>query len=113
MQRFKDQLALVTGAAQGVGRATAKRLAAEGAHVIVVDRATAQGNTVVDVIRAAGGLALFLEADLETHRGARHMVEAALDMTGSIDVSVHSVGGTIWAKPYWEYTPEEMQREVT
>ena len=112
MQRFKDQLALVTGAAQGVGRATAKRLAAEGAHVVVVDRATAQGNTVVEEIRAAGGLALFVEADLETHQGARRMVEAALGVTGSIDVAVHNVGGTIWAKPYWEYTPEQMQREV-
>jgi dihydroxycyclohexadiene carboxylate dehydrogenase len=40
------------------------------------------------------------------------MVQSALEINGRIDVSVHNVGGTIWAKPFWEYTPEQMQREV-
>ena len=57
--RFEGQVALVTGAAQGVGRATARRLAAEGAHVVVVDRAEEQGAAVAEEIRAAGGRASF------------------------------------------------------
>ncbi len=110
--RFEGQVALVTGAAQGVGRATARRLAAEGAHVVVVDRAEEQGAAVAEEIRAAGGRASFVQADLETHAGAQSMVRAALAINGRIDVSVHNVGGTIWTRPFWEYTPEQMQREV-
>jgi len=112
-QRFEGHIALVTGAAQGVGRATANRLAAEGATVLVVDRSVEHGQAVAEEIRAAGGRASFTSADLETHAGARHMVRHALALHGRIDVSVHCVGGTIWTKPFWEYTPDEMQREVT
>ncbi|AHV91225.1 1,6-dihydroxycyclohexa-2,4-diene-1-carboxylate dehydrogenase [Bordetella holmesii] len=112
MNRFENQIALITGAAQGVGRATAARLAAEGASVVLVDRADDQGEAVARDIRAQGGQASFFHADLETHAGARAMVEYALDLHGRIDVSVHNVGGTIWMKPFWEYTPDEMQREV-
>ena len=110
--RFEGQVALVTGAAQGVGRATARRLAAEGAHVVVVDRAEEQGAAVAEEIRAAGGRASFVQADLETHAGAQSMVRAAVAINGRIDVSVHNVGGTIWTRPFWEYSPEQMQREV-
>ncbi|MCS3806841.1 dihydroxycyclohexadiene carboxylate dehydrogenase [Chromobacterium alkanivorans] len=112
MERFANQIALVTGAAQGVGLATARRLASEGAILVLVDRASQEGHWAADSIRASGGQASFIEADLETHEGARRMVQYALDRHGRIDVSVHNVGGTIWMKPFWEYSPEQMQREV-
>ncbi len=112
MTRYANQIALVTGAAQGVGRATAVRLAAEGASVVLVDRAVELGRSVQEEIRAQGGQAAFIDADLETHEGAQRMVRYALDLHGRIDVSVHNVGGTIWMKPFWEYTPDQMQREI-
>jgi dihydroxycyclohexadiene carboxylate dehydrogenase len=112
MSRFGGKTAVVTGAAQGIGRAAAQRLCAEGATVILVDRAAALCMAVRDELRRAGGAAEAVEADLETHAGARHMVAEALRFAGSIDIAVHNVGGTIWMKPFWEYAPEEIEKEI-
>lgn len=112
-KRFLEKVAIVTGAAQGVGRATALRLAAEGASVVLVDRAIEQCKVVRSEIESAGGSAIALGLDLETSSGAKQMVEATMERFGRIDVSVHNVGGTIWAKPFWEYEEEEMVKEIT
>ena len=111
--RFSGQVALVTGAAQGIGRATALRLAAEGAKVVLVDRAIEPCSSVLEEIKGAGGEAIAVGVDLETSSGARQMVQTALEQYGRIDVSVHNVGGTIWAKPFWEYAEDEMQKEIS
>jgi dihydroxycyclohexadiene carboxylate dehydrogenase len=113
MKRFEGKIAVVTGAAQGIGKATALRLAAEGARVVLVDRAGEQGEQVRGQIASTGGDAVFVHADLETHAGAAEMVRRALAFGGRIDVSVHNVGGTIWFKPFWEYAPDEIEREVS
>jgi len=110
--RFLDKTAIVTGAAQGIGRAVALQMAREGAHVVVVDRAKDACEAVGDEIAAAGGRAATLFVDLETAEGAREMVARSLEINGRIDVSVHNVGGTIWMKPFWEYTDEEIEREI-
>ncbi len=62
--RFTDQVALITGGASGIGRATANRLAAEGAQVIIADINAEMANKAVAEIQAAGGKALFVEVDL-------------------------------------------------
>ncbi|HAC35555.1 MAG TPA: 1,6-dihydroxycyclohexa-2,4-diene-1-carboxylate dehydrogenase [Gammaproteobacteria bacterium] len=111
-RRFDGQVALVTGAAQGVGKATAIRLAAEGASVLVVDRAEPQGQAVVDEIVAAGGSASLALADLETWEGAESVVNACVEQYGRVDVAVHNVGGTIWAKPYHLYPIEQIEKEM-
>ena len=64
MRRFQNKVALVTGGASGIGRATADRLAGEGAQVIVVDHHVEMGNKTVSDIEAAGGQAVFMEVDL-------------------------------------------------
>ena len=64
MTRFKQKVALVTGGASGIGRATALRLAAEGAHVIIADKNKQMGDQTIAQIEEAGGAASFLEVDL-------------------------------------------------
>ena len=56
--RFKDQVALITGGASGIGRATALRLASEGAEVVIVDRNAELGNDAVSQIKQSGGKAI-------------------------------------------------------
>ena len=63
-KRFKDKVALITGGASGIGRATALRLAAEGAEVIIADRNVELGTHAVSQIEQLGGNAVFMQVDL-------------------------------------------------
>jgi len=112
-KRFADRLALVTGAAQGIGREIALRFAAEGATVVVTDRNAEQADKVAAEIKQQGSGALAVGVDLESAAGARRMVDAALSVCGRIDVAVHNVGGTIWSKPFWEYADVEIEAEIS
>ncbi|MEW1828091.1 1,6-dihydroxycyclohexa-2,4-diene-1-carboxylate dehydrogenase [Streptomyces sp. NPDC088196] len=104
--RFTGKKAVVTGAAQGIGLAVARRLAAESAEVVLVDRA----ETVREAARDLTSRAVL--ADLEAYEGARAAVAEALDLLGRIDVLVNNVGGGIWFKPYEHYTPDEIRAEI-
>ncbi len=109
--RFEGKCAVVTGAAQGIGRRVAEGLAAEGAEVLIVDRSPARAD-VVKAIRAAGGKASALSADLETWAGCRKAMDKAVALWGRIDILVNNVGGTIWAKPFEHYQPDQIDAEV-
>ncbi|MDN3354796.1 SDR family NAD(P)-dependent oxidoreductase [Actinomadura sp. DC4] len=84
--------ALVTGATSGIGRATAQVLAGQGAHVVVSGRDTSRGEKAVAEIRAAGGKADFVRADLNGAAGARELARAATRITGGIDILVNNAG---------------------
>jgi NAD(P)-dependent dehydrogenase (short-subunit alcohol dehydrogenase family) len=74
-------VALITGATSGIGRATAVSLAGRGANVLVVGRDAVRGGLVVDSIRAAGGKADFIAADLGTAQSARALARQAVETT--------------------------------
>tara|TARA_R110002111_G_scaffold27913_8_gene59886 strand:- start:7291 stop:8073 length:783 start_codon:yes stop_codon:yes gene_type:complete len=111
-QRFKDKVVLVTGAAQGIGKACALRFAKEGGTVMIADRAEQQARLVQQEITDAGGVATVCIVDLETSAGAKELMQTTVDTFGRIDVSVHNVGGTIWAKPFWEYPEDQIEKEI-
>lgn len=84
--RLGGKVAVVTGAGSGIGRATAQRFAQEGASVVVADWNPAGGRETVDLIRSAGGKAVFVETDVSQADQAGRMVETALTSYGRLDI---------------------------
>jgi NAD(P)-dependent dehydrogenase (short-subunit alcohol dehydrogenase family) len=84
--------ALVTGATSGIGRATAIALAASGIHVAVSGRDKARGDLTVAEIRAAGGQADFVPADLRDAASATQLAGAAEAVLGHVDILVNNAG---------------------
>lgn len=108
--RFSGRRVVVSGAAQGIGAAVSARIALEGGTVVAVDRSPLVEETCA-AIGALDGVTdapTPLLADLETWEGAESVAARA----GDIDVLVNNVGGTIWAKPYEEYSPEQIEKEI-
>ncbi|APT59771.1 1,6-dihydroxycyclohexa-2,4-diene-1-carboxylate dehydrogenase [Roseomonas gilardii] len=109
--RFASKVAVVTGAAQGIGRATALRLAREGGSVVLVDRSELVAELRQE-IEAEGGKALAVTADLESYAGAASAIERAQERFGRVDILINNVGGTIWAMPYAEYGEAQIEAEI-
>lgn len=111
-RRFIGKAAVITGGAQGIGFACAKRLGREGAAVFVVDKAHQPALDAIAQLRSEGIDAASVGADLSTFSGATAAMRAAYSAFGQIDVLVNNVGGTIWKKPFWFYSEEEIRLEV-
>lgn len=88
--RFRDKVAVVTGAGQGIGEAYAHGLAREGARVVVADIQKDKGQAVADAIRGAGGEALFAEVDVASPDSTQAMAEAAREAFGGVDLLVNN-----------------------
>ncbi len=89
-KRVAGKVAVVTGAASGMGRAGATLLAAEGAKVVVADINEAGGTRVTQAIRDAGGEATFVPLDVRRLDSVKNLVEATLSHYGRIDVLYHN-----------------------
>ncbi|MXV82270.1 SDR family oxidoreductase [Candidatus Poribacteria bacterium] len=107
--RFTDKVALITGGASGIGRATANRLAAEGAHVIIADKNVDMANQAVSEIQDAGGKALFIETDLADDESVQAAAQEVAEKFSALHILVNNAaiarGGKIedggWI-PNWE-----------
>ncbi len=90
MRRLADRVAVVTGGAWGIGGATARVLAEEGARVLVVDVDAAGAVRNAERIQAAGGTAEAIECDVGTEAGVRAMVERAVNQLGRLDMVINN-----------------------
>ncbi|MEJ5927863.1 1,6-dihydroxycyclohexa-2,4-diene-1-carboxylate dehydrogenase [Corynebacterium sp. H128] len=111
-RRFAGKRVVVTGAAQGIGYAVAKRLAYEDASLLLVDRADLVLDVRSELESVGAGEVTAITADLETYAGAEAVAAAARTELGGADTLINNVGGTIWAKPFEEYSPEEITKEI-
>jgi 2-hydroxycyclohexanecarboxyl-CoA dehydrogenase len=109
--RLKDQVAIVTGSAQGIGRAIAERLAAEGAKVAIADIQEEAARTTAAEIQASGGIALAVKLDVTSLDSATSAVASVERELGPIAILVNNAG---WDKlePFVESTPETWDRVI-
>ena len=92
MERFDGRVALVTGAASGIGKATVLRLVAEGARVVLTDLQEEKGEAVASEIEKGGGDALFLDHDVSDQASWEEVLEATRERFGRLDVLVNNAG---------------------
>lgn len=106
---LKDKVAIITGAAMGMGAATAKLFAAAGAQVVVADFSEDQGRQTAAEIEAAGGEAFFVKVDVSKSEQVQAMVDSTIARFGRLDVAVNNAALTPDVRPiqdldedYWD-----------
>lgn len=110
MPRFASQVALITGATSGIGRATALAFAREGAKVVAAGRRTTEGQTLINEIEATDGHAIFVQTDVTNEEQVKELIAKALATFGRLDIAVNNAGieGDKF-KPVTEQTVENYQ----
>ena len=111
-KRLRDKVCIVTGAGQGIGRATARRLGEEGGIIAVAERVDESASRTVAELREHGVETMKVLVDVGTFAGAQSLVDQVVRAYGRIDVLVNNVGGTIWVQPYHKYTEEQVNLEL-
>ncbi|HLU17619.1 MAG TPA: SDR family NAD(P)-dependent oxidoreductase [Edaphocola sp.] len=112
MKSLDNKVAIITGAASGIGKETALLFAKEGAKVVVSDINEAEGLKVVDEIKELGGDAIFVKADTSSEADNKRMVEEAIKAFGALHIAVNNAGvGSAFAKTA-DIATEDWQRVI-
>lgn len=114
MKAFEGKIALVTGAASGIGRATALAFASEGAKVVLGDIEMEGGAETLRMIKQGGGDAILVEADVSDEGGVEAMVKKAVEVYGRLDCAFNNAGiGGGEMIPTADYTAENWDRVLS
>jgi len=108
--RLTGQVAVVTGAARGIGRGIALRFAREGASVVLADTDAAAGAITAAEIAASGGTASFVHCDVADEAQVEALAAAAVDRYGSLDILVNNAGIALCYEPFFTLTRASWQR---
>jgi NAD(P)-dependent dehydrogenase (short-subunit alcohol dehydrogenase family) len=112
MGKLEGKVALVTGSARGLGRASAQIFAREGARVVVVDVQREGGEETVALIKRAGGEATFVEADISRTADVQAMVQAATRTYGGLDCAINNAVVNIGRHPLAEIDDDDWNRAL-
>ncbi|MEX1248636.1 MAG: SDR family oxidoreductase [Anaerolineales bacterium] len=112
MGAFDGKVALVTGGGTGIGRATALVFAAKGAAVVVADVDAKEAGQTVELVKKAGGKALFVQADVSKAADCQNMVAKAVEAFGRLDFACNNAGIGGASAPVAEMTAEDWQRVI-
>ncbi|MFI6180346.1 SDR family oxidoreductase [Nonomuraea sp. NPDC051191] len=107
---FEGKTALVTGAASGIGRATALAFAREGAHVVVADVTTDLNEQTAHLIREQGGRALAVTCDVTSDHDVRTVLDTLIGEYGHLDIAFNNAGVEQPVHPLTEITEDEWDR---
>lgn len=115
--RLKGKVAVITGAGAGIGRACASLFSQEGASVVIAERDAASGEQVLESVKASGGQALFVQADVTDPESVEDLINQAVRTFGGLDILYNNVGGSttrdgpVTTAPYEEFW-ERMRLDV-
>lgn len=110
--RLKDRVAIITGAAQGIGAAFAVGFAKEGAKIVIAD--IGDGSRTVQKVKDGGSDAIYVKTDVNEEEACVAMAKAAFDKFGAIDILINNAAifGSIVLKPFTEITSQEYKHVI-
>lgn len=103
---FKNKVVIVTGGANGIGKAIARAYAVEGAHVVLADVDEKNGKEVVAAIKENEGDALFMQTDVRKAESIERLIDQTVDQFGRIDILINNAGVSKF-KPFFELSVAE------
>lgn len=112
MTRLKGKVAVVTGAADGIGQVIAETMAKEGASVVLADIQEEKGQQASQSIAESGGKALFIKTDVSQEKDMQALLEQTVQRYGKLDILVNNAAVAIGGMPINEMTEEQWQKII-